>query len=121
MELVTESAKIELPAIAAKTKTGKNSDIPKTSSEPSPRKMSLQKTKKELMPELESEEEEDKSSEETRSSGGDSESEEEGKPAIPLLKKKKRMDTRASDRKRHISTFKTPTSHNKPVKTPRKG
>ena len=92
-ELVAKSVKIELPAAVAKTKTGKDSDTPETSSEPSPWKMSLRKTKKELTPKLESDEEEDKSLEEIGSSSGDPESKEEAEPATSPPEKKKRMDT----------------------------
>ena len=109
-ELVVESAKIEVPAATAKTKTWKESKTHKTSSKPSLRKISLQKTKKEPTPKLESEEEEDESLEETRSFGGDPESEEEAEPATPPPKEKKRMETWASDKKKPTSKFKTPIS-----------
>ena len=48
--------------------------------------------------------------------------EEEGaEPAIPPLEKKKKLKTRASDRKKSAPIFKTPVSLKKPTKTPKKG
>ena len=123
-ELVAEVAKIEVPAVLASSKAKRKSETPKTTSlEPSPQRMSTRKTKKEPKPELSEEEEEAESSEEERvdNSSEEPESEEEAKPATPLLEKKKKMETRASDKKKPASAFKTLTSQKKPVKTPKKG
>ena len=89
----------------ALAKAKRESETPKTtSSEPS-----LQRTKKEPTSELSEEEEEAKSSEEETvdSSGEEPKLEEEAEPATPLLQKKKKMETRASDRKKPTSSFKT--------------
>ena len=96
-----------MPAVAAKMKTRKDSEIPKTtSSEPSPQKMSLRKTRKEPTLELKPEEEEELI-EETESSGGDVESEEEVELATPQLEKRKEM-------RRGLPTGRSPTRHSRP-------
>ena len=83
--------------------------------------MSLRKTKKEPTLELESEEESNESSEEIGSFGGNLELEDEAELATPPLEKKKRMETRALDKKKPASVFKTPVSQKRPVKIPKKG
>ena len=83
--------------------------------------MSTGKTKKEPIPELESEKEEAESSIEVESSSEDPESKEEAELVTPPPEKKKKMETHASDRKKPTFAFKTPTSHKRLVKTPKKG
>ena len=83
--------------------------------------MSTRKTKKEPTQELELEEEEAESSEEVESSDEDPELEEEAERLTPLPEKKKKMNTRASDRKKPAFVFKTLASQKKLVKTPKKG
>ena len=104
-EVIAEVAKIEVPlvvtpaatpAIGKTKKTKKDLDTKMPSSKPSLFRRSVKKKMKEPSPESEEEEE---STEETGSSRGDVESREEDKPATPLPKKKKRMDTRASTRR----------------------
>ena len=122
-ELVAGLAKIEIPPGTIPTtipttvrtkKIGKDLETPKTrNSKPSSQKKSVKKKKE---PFLESEEEEE-STEGTRSSGGGAESEEEPEPATPLPEKRKRMDMRASDKKKSTSTFKTPVTPKQLVKT----
>ena len=46
--------------------------------------------------------------------------EEEAEPTSPPLEKKKRMETRASDKKKHASAFKILVSQKRPVKTLKK-
>ena len=122
-ELVARLAKVEIPpaaipSAAKKKKAEKDSDTKTTSSEPSSqRRKSRRKTKKEPYPELESEEE--SAAEDTRSSDGDQESEEE-ESTTPPPKLKKRMDTRASDKKKHASGFKSPVAPKRPSKIPQK-
>ena len=113
-------AKIEIPAVPASAKTKKELETPKTtSSEPSLRRSGRKKTKE---PSPESEEEEAESSEEeVESSGKEPEMEEEAKPAIPPPEKKKRIETRAFDRKKPAFAFKTPVSLKRPTNTPKKG
>ena len=120
-ELFAKVAKIEIPTAPTSAKTKRESETPKTmSSEPfSQWRMSTKKTKKEPTLELKSEEEGVESLYKVESFGEDSKSEEEAKPATPPPKKK--METRASDKKKPTSTFKTPASQKRLVKTPKKG
>ena len=123
-ELIAEVAKIEIPAALAPTKMKTKSETPKTTSfEPSLQRMSTKKTKKEPTLELSKEEEEAKSLEEETvdSSGREPESENEAEPATPLPEKKKKMETRASDRKKTAFAFKTSVPKKRPTKTPKKG
>ena len=69
----------------------------------------------------ESEEEEESIVEEMGSFGREPELEEEAEPVTPLAKKRRRMEARASDKKKPTSTFKTPILPKRLVKTPRKG
>ena len=116
-------AKIEILVAPASTKTKKESETPKiTSSEPSSQqRMSTRKTKKEPTPDFKLEEEEVESSDKVESSNEDPESKEEAELATPLPEEKKKMETRASDRKKPASTFKTPASQKRLLKTPKKG
>ena len=77
---------------------------------------------KEPSPEPSTEEEEAESSEEeeVESSGEELESEEEAEPATPPLEKKKKIETRASERKKPTSAFKILVSLKRPTKTPQK-
>ena len=57
---------------------------------------------------MESKEEEESTAKETGSSDSKPELEEGAEPVIPLAKKRRRMETRALDKKKPTSTFKTP-------------
>ena len=70
---------------------------------------------------MESEEEEVESSNEVENFDEEPKLEEEAEPATPPLKKEKKMETRASDKKQPASAFKTPASQKRPIKTPKKG
>ena len=125
-DVIIEVAKIEVPsaAILAATpivkvkKIEKDTETKTTSSKPSSQRKSARKKTKEPSLEFKVEEE---SKEGTESSGGNAESEEEDEPATPPLEKKKRMDTRALDKKKLASTFKTSIAPKWPMKSPRKG
>ena len=93
-------------------------DTKTPSSEPSPQRRSARKKTKE--PSSESKEEEELR-EETRSFGRDAEAWEEDEPATPLLEKNKRMDNRASDKKKPALAFKIPVAPKQPIKSTRKG
>ena len=72
-------------------------------------------------PSSEFDEEEESIAKETGSSGRELESEEEAEPVTLLAEKRKRMETRASDKKKPASAFKTLVPLKQPVQTPRKG
>ena len=119
-ELVAKIAKIEVLAALATKAIEKESEIFKTtSSEPSSQQRSSRKKKE---PTLKSEEEEAESlEEEVESSSEEPELEEEVELATPSLEKKKRIETRSSDRKKPNFAFKTLVSLKRPSKTLKKG
>ena len=126
-EVVIEIAQEVPPAkyptttlLVAKTKAGRDSVTPKTtSSEPSLQTRSIKKKKKQE-PTLELESEEESTAEDTGSSGGNPESGEEAEPVTPPLAKKG-VVTRSSDQKRAASATKIPVAPKRPMKTPGKG
>ena len=115
-ELVAGLAEIKVPAAiptsipSARKKKAKRDS---TSSKPSSQQRRNRKKKKE--PSLESEEEE----ESTKEIG--SSVEEEAEPETLPPDKRRRMDTRASDKKKPGPEFKTSVIPKRPIKTPGKG
>ena len=105
------------PTAKAK-KMEKDLETKTTSSEPSSQRRSARKKTKEPSPE--SEEKDESIAKDMGSSSSEPKSEEEVKPVTPLPKKRKRMDTQASDKKKPTSAFKTLVAPMQLVKTMRK-